>query len=205
MGPAGHRQRRVPGKVIDVEVQLDNGGKLAYTVKRRGKDIISPSRLGFNLANAHKLDGGFKLRDKAVSEHDTTWEQPWGERQFVRNHYRELRVELEQPNRGKRRLAVVFRIYDDGIGFRYEFPDQPQLRDTEILDELTEFTVAQPATAWWIPAGELPGLEEEIRKSPLAEIGTANTPLTVRLDDYEKYPAAFKFIRDVPTDWATRA
>lgn len=172
-----------PGKVIDVEVQLENGGKLAYKVKRRGKDIISPSRLGFNLLNAHKLDGGFKLRTQAVSDHDSTWEQPWGERQFVRNRYRELRVEVEQENRGKRRLAIVFRIYDDGVGFRYEFPDQAQLREVGILDELTEFTVAQPATAWWIPAAELPGLEEVIRKSPLAEIGIANTPLTLRLDD----------------------
>ena len=172
-----------PGQVLDVEVQIENGGKLAYSVKRKGKDVIGLSRLGFNLANAPKLDGGFSLLKQAATLHDSTWEQPWGERQFVRNHYRELRVEVEQKNRGNRRLAIVFRIYDDGIGFRYEFPDQPQLRDTEISDELTEFALAQKGTAWWIPAGELPGLEEEIRKSPLAEIGTANTPLTVRLDD----------------------
>ena len=172
-----------PGKVIDVEVQVDGGGKLGYAIKRNGKQVIGLSRLGFNLANAPKLDGGFTLLRQAVTDSDTTWEQPWGERQFVRNRYRELRVEVEQKNRNKRRLAVVFRIYDDGVGFRYEFPDQAQLRDTEILDELTEFAVAQPATAWWIPAAELPGLEEEIRKAPLAEIGIANTPLTVRLND----------------------
>ncbi|MDB5747295.1 MAG: alpha-glucosidase [Massilia sp.] len=172
-----------PGKLIDVEVQVDGGGKLGYAVKRKGKEVIGLSRLGFNLANAHKLDGGFTLHRQAVSEHDSTWEQPWGERQLVRNRYRELRVEVEQKKQGKRRLTLVFRIYDDGVGFRYEFPDQPQLREVEILDELTEFTVVKPATAWWIPAAELPGLEEEIRKSPLAEIGIANTPLTVRLDD----------------------
>ncbi len=172
-----------PGQVLDVEVQIENGGKLGYTVKRRGKEVIGLSRLGFNLANAPKLDGGFSLLKQAATLHDSTWEQPWGERQFVRNHYRELRVEVEQKNRNNRRLAIVFRIYDDGIGFRYEFPDQPQLRDTEITDELTEFAVAQKGTAWWIPAGELPGLEEEIRKAPLSEIGVANTPLTVRLDD----------------------
>ena len=172
-----------PGKVLDVEVQVDGGGKLGYAIKRNGKEVIALSRLGFNLANAPKLDGGFSLLGQSATDVDTTWEQPWGERQFVRNHYRELRVEVEQKNRDKRRLAVVFRIYDDGVGFRYEFPDQPQLRDAEILDELTEFSVTQPATAWWIPAAELPGLEEEIRKAPLAEIGIANTPLTVRLID----------------------
>jgi alpha-glucosidase len=169
-----------PDGVLAVEVQLDPTGKLGYDIKRKGKEIIGLSRLGFNLANAWKLDGGFHLRDSRTSDHDDTWEQPWGERRYVRNHYRELRVELEQKERG---LAVVFRIYDDGVGFRYEFPDQPQLRDVAITDELTEFVVAQPATAWWIPAGELPGLEELVQKAPLKEIGTANTPLTVRLDD----------------------
>jgi alpha-glucosidase len=172
-----------PGNVLSVEVQIDPAGKLAYDVKRRGKEVIGLSRLGFNLANAPKLDDGFKLVDKRISDHDDTWEQPWGERQFVRNHYRELRVQVEQPNRARRALAVVFRIYDDGIGFRYEFPSQPQLQDVAITDELTEFVVAQPATAWWIPAGELPGLEELVQKAPLQEIGTANTPLTVRLED----------------------
>ena len=172
-----------PGKVLSVEVQVDGGGKLAYGIKRKGKDLIGLSRLGFNLANARKLDGGFSLRQQVASIHDSTWEQPWGERQFVRNRYRELRVDVEQKKHDGRRLSVVFRIYDDGVGFRYEFPAQPQLDTVEILDELTEFTVVQPATAWWIPAGELPGLEEEIRKAPLREIGIANTPLTVRLDD----------------------
>ena len=172
-----------PDKVIGVEVQIDGGGKLGYAVKRCGKEVIGLSRLGFNLANAQKLDGGFSLREQKLSEHDSTWEQPWGERQFVRNRYRELRVAVEQKNKGKRRLDIVFRIYDDGVGFRYEFPAQPQLREVEILDELTEFSVSQAATAWWIPAGELPGLEEVVRKAPLKEIGIANTPLTVRLDD----------------------
>ena len=172
-----------PGNVLSVEVQLDPMGKLGYDIKRRGKEVIGLSRLGFNLANAWKLDGGFSLRDSRVSDHDDTWEQPWGERRSVRNRYRELRVEVEQKERGQRALAVVFRIYDDGVGFRYEFPSQPQLRDIEITDELTEFAVARPATTWWIPAGELPGLEELVRKAPLTEIGTANTPLTVRLDD----------------------
>ncbi|MGX4642890.1 glycoside hydrolase family 97 protein [Massilia sp. SYSU DXS3249] len=172
-----------PGKLIDVEVQVDGSGKLGYTVKRGGKEVIGLSRLGFNLANGPRLDGAFALHKQTVTDHDSTWEQPWGERQFVRNRYRELRVEVEQKRHGKRRLAIVFRIYDDGVGFRYEFPNQTQLDKVEILDELTEFTVAQPATAWWIPAAELPGLEEEIRQAPLSEIGIANTPLTMRLKD----------------------
>ena len=149
-----------PGNVIGVEVKVDGMGKVAYAIQRKGKEVIAPSRLGFNLANARKLDGGFSLRQQKVSDHDSTWEQPWGERRFVRNKYRELRVDLEQKRQDGRQLSVVFRIYDDGVGFRYEFPAQKQLPVAEIIDELTEFTVAQPATAWWIPAGELPALEE---------------------------------------------
>jgi len=177
-----------PGGALSVEVQIDPAGRLGYDVKRKGKEVIGLSRLGFNLANAPKLDGNFKLVDKRVSDHDDTWEQPWGERRYVRNHYRELRVEVaqdtaEQSRRVKRNLTVVFRIYDDGVGFRYEFPAQPDGREVAISDELTEFVVAQPATAWWIPAGELPGLEEMVQKAPLKEIGTANSPLTLRLED----------------------
>ncbi|MDQ2822202.1 MAG: glycoside hydrolase family 97 protein [Pseudomonadota bacterium] len=172
-----------PDHTLSVELQLDGFGKLGYAINRQGKPVIGLSRLGFNLANAPKLDGGFSVRATKVTDHDDTWEQPWGERRYVRNHYRELRVELEQKNQANRALAVVFRLYDDGIGFRYEFPDQPQLRDVAITDELTEFNVVQPATAWWIPAGELAGLEQQVAKVPLAEIGTANTPLTLRLDD----------------------
>jgi alpha-glucosidase len=193
-----------PGNVLSVEVQLDGFGKLAYDVKRKGKDVIGLSRLGFNLANAPKLDGGFTVSASRTSEHDDTWEQPWGERQFVRNHYRELRVEVEQKNRGGRKLAVVFRIFDDGIGFRYEFPEQPQLRDVAITDELTEFNVAQPATAWWIPAGELAGLEQQVEKVPLKEIGTANTPLTLRLDDGTHIALHEAALVDYATMWVRK-
>ena len=193
-----------PGGILTVDVQLDNMGKLAYDIKRKGKDIIAPSHLGFNLANAPKLDDGFTVKDKRVSEHDDTWEQPWGERRYVRNHYRELRVDVEQTNRSNRRLAIVFRIYDDGIGFRYEFPDQPQLRDVAITDELTEFVVAQPATAWWIPAGELSGLEQIVEKVPLTEIGTANTPLTLRLEDGTHVALHEAALVDYATMWVRK-
>jgi alpha-glucosidase len=172
-----------PGKVLSVDVQLENDGKLAYSIKRRGQAVIAWSRLGFILTNAPKLDGGFSLQDKRITAHDDTWEQPWGERQFVRNHYQELRVDLVQKGQAGRRLAVVFRIYDDGVGFRYEFPDQPQLKEAKISDELTEFVVARPATAWWQPAGEILALEYPVQKTPLREVGMANTPLTLKTDD----------------------
>ncbi|WP_371865230.1 glycoside hydrolase family 97 protein [Duganella aquatilis] len=172
-----------PNHAISVAVERDDGGHIAYAVQRNGKPLIASSKLGFLLANAPQLDNGFTLAKKTTSEHDDTWEQPWGERRYVRNHYQELRLELIQKELDNRRLALVFRVFDDGVGFRYEFPDQPQLPDTRISDELTEFVVAPKATAWWQEAGEKAALEYSIRKTPLAEVGMANTPLTIRTDD----------------------
>jgi alpha-glucosidase len=172
-----------PNRAISVAVQLADGGRLAYEVQRNGKPLIAASRLGFLLANAPQMDNGFSLASQAVSEHDDTWEQPWGERRYVRNHYKELRLELVQKALDNRRMALVFRVFDDGIGFRYEFPEQPQLPETRISDELTEFVVAPQAYAWWQQAGEQAALEYAIRKSPLSEVGMANTPLTIRTKD----------------------
>jgi alpha-glucosidase len=169
-----------PDGSLVASVQLDEAGRLAYRVDRRGAPLIGWSRLGFLLADAPQLDGGFSLASRSQSMRDDTWEQPWGERRFVRDHHRELRLSLVQKDLGQRRLDLVFRVFDDGLGFRYEFPDQLQLRDVAILDELTEFAVVPPATAWWQPAGERSALETLIRKTPLAELGTANTPLTLR-------------------------
>ena len=169
-----------PDGQIKLTVQTDAEGRLAYSVERRGKPLVKPSRLGLLLTNAHQLDGGFTLFAQKTSEHDDTWEQPWGESRFVRNHYRELMLEVVQPGQGERHMGLRFRVFDDGLGFRYELPDQPQLPVTRISDELTEFDIAEPATAWWIPAGERLVLEYPVEKSPLAEVGLANTPLTLR-------------------------
>ena len=169
-----------PDKNISVAVQRTGDGRLAYTVQRKGKPLIAPSRLGFLLANAPQLDGGFSLEQQSTSEHDDTWEQPWGERRFVRNHYQELRLDLVQKEQHNRHLGLVFRVFDDGVGFRYEFPEQPL---TQISDELTEFVVVPHATAWWQEAGEMAALEYPVLKTQLSEVGMANTPMTIRTDD----------------------
>ena len=164
-----------PDGQIKLTLQTDAEGRLAYSVERRGKPLLKPSRLGLLLGNAHQLDGGFALAGQARSEHDDTWEQPWGESRYVRNHYRELLVELVQTDLGGRRMSLRFRVFNDGLGFRYELPS-----GARITDELTEFSIAEPATAWWIAAGEKPVLEMPVQRTPLAEVGLANTPLTLR-------------------------
>jgi alpha-glucosidase len=169
-----------PGKVVEVAVTLDYAGRPGYTVAYRGKPLIEDSRLGFLLSDAPKLERSFKVESSATRSFDETWEQPWGERRFVRNRYNELRVRLRETRSPFRALDVVFRLYDDGLGFRYEFPDQASLRRVNIADELTEFAVAEPATAWWIPAGEWNRYEYLYERTPATEVGQAHTPMTLR-------------------------
>jgi alpha-glucosidase len=171
-----------PGKVVEVAVTLDYAGRPGYTVAYRGKPLIEDSRLGFLLADAPKLERSFKVESSATRSFDETWEQPWGERRLVRNRYNELRVRLRETRSPFRALDVLFRLYDDGLGFRYEFPDQPALTQVNIADELTEFAVAEPATAWWIPAGEWNRYEYLYERTAASEVGQAHTPMTLRTD-----------------------
>ncbi len=172
-----------PDGSLSVEVTTDNDGRPSYTVLRGGKPVIAPSRLGFIFLDAPKFERNFAIADRKASAFDETWEQPWGERRSIRNHYNELRVTLTEKNALKRSLDAVFRVYDDGLGFRYEFPDQAALKQVKISQELTEFNIAEPATAWWIPAGEWNREEYLYHRTPVQEVGDAQTPLTLRTDN----------------------
>ncbi|MBA3486161.1 MAG: glycoside hydrolase family 97 protein [Lysobacter sp.] len=171
-----------PDNVLRVELDLHEG-RLAYTVTRLGEPVINASRLGFALRGAEKLERNLALTSSSTRSADDTWEQPWGERRFVRNHYNELRARFTETLKGKRAIDVVFRVYDDGLGFRYEFPNQPQLAEVIIDDELTEFDIAAPAAAWWIPAGEWNRYEYLYSRTPLGEVTQAHTPITLKTDD----------------------
>ncbi len=172
-----------PGNVLAVELQIDGDGRPSYSVARFGREIIAPSRLGFMLLNAPKLERNFALAGQSTASVDETWEQPWGERRFVRNRHNELRVRFTERSGLRRSMDVVFRLFDDGLGFRYEFPDQPDLAEVEIADELTEFAIVDPGTAWWIPAFEWNREEYLYNRTAIAEVGIAQTPMTVRTGD----------------------
>lgn len=164
-----------------LRVELDlHEGRLGYRVLRDGAPVIATSALGFRLHDAEQLQRNLALDSQQARSVDETWEQPWGERRFVRNHYNELRTRFTETINDRRSLDVVFRVYDDGFGFRYEFPEQPKLRDVKIVDELTEFDVAPEASAWWIPAGEWNRYEYLYQRTPLKEVGQAHTPITIR-------------------------
>ena len=171
-----------PERVLSVTVDVNGEGRPEYSVSRLGEPVILPSRLGFLFTDAPKFERGFEIADTATRSADERWEQPWGERRYVRNHFNEMRVGLTEKTASKRRLDVVFRVYDDGLGFRYEFPDQASLKDVNIAEEITEFAVASPATAWWIPAFQWNREEYLYNRTPLAEVGVAQTPMTIRTE-----------------------
>ena len=172
---------RSPDGSIQVQLRTDADGRPEYAIWRRGKPLVNWSRLGFILADAPKLERNFKIEDVAKGSFDDTWEQPWGERRFVRDHGSRMQVSLREKS--GRQLIVVFKVFDDGVGFRYEFPDQNQLRQVNIEEELTEFDIAAPATAWWIPGGEWNRYEYLYNRTPLAEVSQAHTPITLKLAD----------------------
>jgi alpha-glucosidase len=171
-----------PEGVLTVTVDVNGEGRPEYSVSRLGRPVILPSRLGFILTDAPKLERNFEIGLSLRRSADGTWEQPWGERRFVRDRYNELKVRLTEKTPPKRSLDVVFRVYDDGIGFRYEFPDQEALEEVNIGEEITEFALADPATVWWIPAFQWNREEYLYNRTRLSEVGIAQTPMTVRTD-----------------------
>ncbi|PSJ38090.1 alpha-glucosidase [Sphingomonas deserti] len=169
-----------PGGVLTVSVDVNPDGRPGYSVSRLGRVVIAPSRLGFLFTDAPKLERNFTIGGESRRSADEPWEQPWGERRFVCNRYNELRIQLTEKVTPGRRLDVVFRVYDDGVGFRYEFPQQASLPQVNIAEEITEFAVADAATAWWIPAFQWNREEYLYNKTAITEVGIAQTPMTLR-------------------------
>jgi alpha-glucosidase len=169
-----------PSGTIHVDVTLNPEGRVGYMVSRAGKPVIAESRLGFLFTDAPEMLRNFAFAGKSTSSFDQTWDEPWGEYRSIRNHYNEVTVNFDETKWMKRRMTVVFRIFDDGVGFRYELPAGPNFTQANIADELTEFNVAEPGTAWWDEALEWNREEYLYRKTPIEEIGTAQTPLTIR-------------------------
>ncbi len=167
---------------VTVEIR---DGALAYRVDRDGRSVLLPSRLGFAFQGAAPLFDGLRMVDTSRTAVDDTWTQPWGEVARVRDHYNELRVTVAEVAAPGRRFAVVFRVFNDGVGFRYEIPEQPGLGEFAMTDELTEFTLADDARAWWIPSNRprLDRSEMLFSSSPVSVLDSVQTPLTMETRD----------------------
>jgi alpha-glucosidase len=160
-------------------------GNLYYMVQRDGRTIILPSRLGFEFRGARVLRDSLRLVSNTRNTVDNTWTQPWGEVARVRDHHNELRVSVLETVAPARRFDVAFRAFNDGVAFRYEFPQQPGLTEFEIMEELTEFSMADDSRAWWIPSNR-PRLDRSeilYASSPVSVMDSVQTPLTMETRD----------------------
>ena len=191
--PADAIVLRSPDGQLELKFAVVNGVP-EYTLDRAGKAVVLPSRLGYTLLDRENLDGGFTLTDSAFNSFDETWEPVWGEEASIRNHYNELFVTLEQKPQAAREaqrgvsvtdpeytgdlgnpygkgavMQVRFRLYDDGLGFRYEFPLENALTYFKVKEELTEFAMTGDHTAWWIP-GDYSTQEFVPTESKLSEV-----------------------------------
>jgi alpha-glucosidase len=168
--------------VVTVEVR---DGALHYSVKRDGRDILLPSRLGFEFRGAPSLRDSLRITGSAQSARDTTWTQPWGEVARVPDNHRQLEVTAEEATALKRQFRVVFRAFNDGVAFRYELPAQANLGEFAIQEELTEFSFAGNGRAWWIASDRqrLDRSEQLYSAGPLSTLDSVQTPLTIELFD----------------------
>ena len=157
------------------------GGKAWYQVMRGTEPVINRSTLGFVLKDGDFKDN-FRMGKVTRTSLDETWSQPWGEDAHVRNHYNEMKVRLQEKGGAKRVLDVVFRAFDDGIAFRYEFPEQPGLKEFVIMDEVTQFALPTDAQAWSIPA--LTSYYEGIyTREPLSKKGKMSGPVALEVNE----------------------
>lgn len=166
-----------PNGAISVSFSLADGGRPTYEMTYKGRPVVKPSHLGLELAkDKHATKGfaetslmdGFTESHSEVSSFDETWKPVWGETATIRNHYNELLVSLSQDHTG-RQMNIRFRVYDDAMGLRYEFPQQDSLVYFIVKEEHTQFAMTGDHTAWWLP-GDYDTQEQETQESRLSEI-----------------------------------
>lgn len=157
-----------PDGNIVLNFALDEKGVPTYKIDYKGIPVIKESKLGIEMNEENSLMDSFRLNDTEITSFDETWEPVWGENKYIRNHYNELFVRLEKPANG-RFMNLRFRVYDEGVGFRYEFPLQKYLPYFVVKKECTQFAMAGDHTAWWIP-GDYDTQEYDYTESKLSEI-----------------------------------
>ena len=161
-------EQKSPNGNIVLNVELNAKGTPEYQVTYKGRPVIKPSTLGIELAEENSLMDQFRINKTSTSSFDETWQPIWGETHDILNRYNELLLEMEKPSNG-RYMNLRFRVYDDGIGFRYEFPQQKYLNYFVVKAEHTQFAMTGDHTAWWIP-GDYDTQEYDYMETRLSEI-----------------------------------
>jgi hypothetical protein len=167
------QQLKSPNQKLQMQFTIQGDGTPSYSLNYKDKVVIKPSKLGLELKNdAKSLLNDFTVVDTKTSTFDETWKPIWGEVSSIRNHYNELAVTLNQKGTN-RQLIIRFRLFDDGLGFRYEFPSQKNLTYFVIKEERTQFAMNGNHTAFWIP-GDYDTQEYDYTTSKLSEIRGLN-------------------------------
>ena len=162
-------EAKSPNSKLIIDFNVNNEGQPFYSVKFNNKVIVDTSYLGFDFVNVESLSKNFKITKTSTQKFNETWQMPWGEQLDVVNHYNELKVELEEATDAKRKLNIIFKVYDDGLGFRYEFPEQEGWTEALIKNENTEFNLTEDYKTFWIP-GDWDIYEHLYNTTKLSEI-----------------------------------
>ncbi len=168
-----------PDERLDFSLTLQDGS-IFYSVSKGDEVVLQPSQLGLRFAEGENLDGNFIIGDVAFNEASKIWEQPWGEKRLVVDQHNEMLVSFLSANDQSEQFKLRVRVFDGGIGFRYEVPDSGE---RAIVDEITQFTFDPKSEAWWTPAGEFNRYEYIYRTTELDKMERAHTPFTLKLPD----------------------
>jgi alpha-glucosidase len=175
-----------PDGTLEVEFAVTPEGP-AYRLFRNHHPLVEWSAMGFDMRDttgkSTLLGPGMTVVATARRTFDETWTQPWGEKKQIRDNHNEVRIDLRETGDAPREMTIVFRVFDDGVGFRYEWPDQPHLGAFEIMDERTEFALAGNFDTWSIPAYQRDRYEYLFTRSPVGALGKVHTPLTMKTPD----------------------
>ncbi len=169
-----------PDKNIIVTTRLNNKGQLQYHIRYGDNTILQWSALGFEFFNMPALKTGLTVADVKKYSKDTIWEQVWGEQHWVKENFNQLLLTLKEKKGSRRTFRLNFKVFNDGVGFRYEIPSQNGIDSIIIKEELTEFNFPDHHNAWWIPVHRYNSYYESLYQlTPMNVIDTANTPITI--------------------------
>jgi alpha-glucosidase len=167
------------GRIEAFLFSFPDGGAF-YSIRAHERSLIDPSPLGFRFRDGQPLVDVFYVDSVEHASVDETWEPVWGATSEIINRYNEMTVHLREKG-GGRAMDVVFRVFDDGVGFRYVLPEQPSLTSVDIISEETGFRLSEDCTAWWIP-NDYDSYEHLFRETPLSAVEGANTPITLETE-----------------------
>ncbi|WP_347553223.1 glycoside hydrolase family 97 catalytic domain-containing protein (plasmid) [Pseudalkalibacillus hwajinpoensis] len=169
-----------PNGKIDLTFNLNENGEPQYQLSHEKVQLVEPSSLGFQFKGQDPLNSNFEIVDTATETFNESWEPVWGEKDTIKNHFNQLTVYLQEKEFPHRKMNLVFRAYDDGIGFRYVLPKQENLDENlQITSEDTEFKFSSNNTSWWIP-NDWDSYEYNYNQTPLSEVEEVSTPFTMK-------------------------